>query len=71
MGSLIEKIKNFLFSKNMELAIIGLENCGKTTFTNQLSFGEPKKTFPTIGFNVRNFQKKSILKRFKTKSVGS
>ena len=41
----------------MDLAIIGLENTGKTTLLNQLATGAPKETVPTIGLNLRIVQK--------------
>lgn len=44
-----------LFSKKLELCILGLEGCGKTTFVNQL-MGEHKKTVPTIGLNVKHYK---------------
>lgn len=49
-----------LFSRQMEIVIIGLEHAGKTTFLNQLSFGEARQTTPTIGLNVRTVQKGSL-----------
>ena len=59
MGGLISKLMSLLFNKKLELVLIGLENCGKTTFANQLSLGEPKKTLPTIGLSVKYAKKDS------------
>lgn len=58
MGFLFSKLYQLLFSKKLEICILGLENCGKTTFVNQI-MGESKKTTPTIGLNVKEFQKGS------------
>eukprot|EP00830_Metopus_es_P002193 TRINITY_DN1195_c0_g1_i1.p1 TRINITY_DN1195_c0_g1~~TRINITY_DN1195_c0_g1_i1.p1 ORF type:complete len:182 (+),score=22.76 TRINITY_DN1195_c0_g1_i1:47-592(+) len=60
MGGLISKLKQWLFSKKLELVIVGLENCGKTTFANHLTYGEPKKTLPTLGLNVRYAKKENL-----------
>eukprot|EP00829_Urostomides_striatus_P003979 TRINITY_DN14316_c0_g1_i1.p1 TRINITY_DN14316_c0_g1~~TRINITY_DN14316_c0_g1_i1.p1 ORF type:complete len:116 (-),score=32.91 TRINITY_DN14316_c0_g1_i1:49-375(-) len=59
MGSLFTKLKELLFGKNLELVLVGLENSGKTTFANQLAYGEPRKTLPTFGLNVRYAKKDS------------
>ena len=64
MGGLLAKLKEFLFSKKLELVLVGLENCGKTTFANHLAYGEPKKTLPTIGLSVKYAKKNSINKIF-------
>lgn len=55
MGYLFSK----LFSKKLELCILGLEGCGKTTFVNQL-MGTNKKTVPTIGLNVKQYKKNNV-----------
>jgi ADP-ribosylation factor-like protein 8 len=55
MGFILSK----LFSKKLEMCILGLEGCGKTTFVNQL-MGENKKTVPTIGLNVKSYKKGSL-----------
>ena len=36
----------------MEMAVIGLENAGKTTFVSQLVGKEWERTVPTVGVNV-------------------
>lgn len=48
-----------LFTKKLELCILGLEGSGKTTFVNQL-MGENKKTVPTIGLNVKSYKKNNV-----------
>ncbi|CAG9325493.1 unnamed protein product [Blepharisma stoltei] len=59
MGSLLAKLRS-LFSRKMEMVIVGLENSGKTTFINQLSSGSPGQTVPTIGLNVRTVQQGNL-----------
>ena len=59
MGGLLTKLRA-LFSRKMELVIVGLENAGKTTFLNQISQGEPGQPVPTIGLNVRQVQKGNL-----------
>ena len=59
MGGLFTKLREMLFSKKLELVLVGLENCGKTTFANHLAYGEPKKTLPTIGLSVKYAKKNS------------
>lgn len=61
MGIIWSKIAELLFGKKLEIALVGLENTGKTTFANHLAYGEPKKTLPTYGVNVRFVKHKSIL----------
>lgn len=59
MGSILAKLRN-LFSRKLELVIIGLENAGKTTLLNQLVQGEPLMTVPTIGLNVRSMRRGNV-----------
>ena len=61
MGGIFAKLKETLFGHKMEIVVIGLENCGKTTFANHLAYGEPKRTLPTIGLNVRYAKKGSTI----------
>lgn len=60
MGFMFSKIYQKLFTKKLELCLLGLENCGKTTFVDTL-MGKPKKSVPTIGLNVKNVTKGSKL----------
>ena len=55
MGLMLNKLLNKLWTKKLELCILGLEGCGKTTFVNQM-LGETKKTVPTIGLNVKSYK---------------
>ena len=57
MGEILGKLYNALWSKNMELVIIGLENSGKSTLVGQLCNGEPANVGPTIGVDIKNFKR--------------
>ena len=58
MGFIFSKLYQKLFSKKLELCLLGLENTGKTTFVDAL-MGKPKKNLPTIGLNVKHVKKGS------------
>lgn len=60
MGSLLAKVRS-LFARRMEIVVVGLENSGKTTFINSLSDGNPGDTVPTIGLNVKQFNKGNLI----------
>jgi len=61
MGFIFSSLWNKFFSKKLEICLLGLEFCGKTTFVNNLLGEVHKKTFPTIGLNVKTVQKGSKL----------
>ncbi len=60
MGSFISKLYEKLFNKKLEICLLGLESCGKTTFVDML-MDKPKKSIPTIGLNVKSVKKGSML----------
>ena len=60
MGNLLSKLKSFFSSKEMEIVLVGLENSGKTTLSSQLSFGKPSNKGPTMGLDIRTFQKDKV-----------
>jgi len=39
----------------MEIALLGLDNGGKTTLMHSLTGGAPAKTVPTVGLDVKEF----------------
>ena len=49
-----------LFSKKLEVVIVGLGNSGKTTLLNVLSEGVAVETIPTVGLNVRMIKKGGV-----------
>ena len=74
MGGVFTKLYEYLFSKKLEVCLIGLENTGKTTFVNVL-MGVHKQNLPTIGLNVKQVKKGSKLKniniyRFNYENMG-
>ena len=62
MGSLFSKLLEVLFSKKLEICLLGLENTGKTTFVDTL-MGIHKQNLPTIGLNVKQVKKGSKKKK--------
>lgn len=62
MKSLFERmmkwLRSLLFSRDLELSIVGLQNAGKSTLVNSLSTGTfEEDTIPTIGFNHKEIKK--------------
>ncbi len=68
MGSLLSKLLEVLFSKKLEICLLGLENTGKTTFVDTL-MGIHKQNLPTIGLNVKQVKKGSKKKKIKFKKT--
>ena len=65
MVSYIKQFVNWIYkkfwNKEIELAIVGLQNAGKTTLTNTLTTGTfDEDTIPTIGFNYRRLRKGKV-----------
>jgi ABC-type cobalamin/Fe3+-siderophores transport system ATPase subunit len=58
MGSIFSNLLEYLFSKKLEICLLGLENTGKTTFVDCL-MGIHKQNLPTIGLNVKQVKKGS------------
>ncbi len=57
---LLAKLKDLFANRQMEIVLVGLENSGKSTLTSQLSFEKPTEGGPTIGLDVRTFQKENV-----------
>lgn len=47
-------------AQEMRILMLGLDNSGKTSILYRLKLGKPKKTIPTIGFNVETLEYKNI-----------
>lgn len=62
MGGLISALLEKLFSKNLDLVLIGLNNSGKTTFCECLKLGAMPsiQTAPTIGLNISTVSKNGV-----------
>ena len=61
-----EKILNWLkslfFKRELEFAIIGLQNAGKTTLVEFLTSGKfDEDTIPTVGFNYKQLVKGKVM----------
>jgi ADP-ribosylation factor-like protein 8 len=53
MGAVLQKFLDALYSKQLEVVLIGLENSGKTTLLSVLASGAPMETVPTVGLDVK------------------
>ena len=54
-------VRLLFFNREMELALIGLQNAGKTSFVNVVSGGEfVEDMIPTVGFNMRKVTKNKV-----------
>jgi Arf/Sar family protein len=60
MGNIFGPLLKSLYSKKLEVAIVGLENSGKTTLVNILSGGSQIETAPTIGLSVKMIKKNGV-----------
>ena len=61
---MLEWIKNRFFAKELELAIVGLQNAGKSTLINSLQTGNfDEDTIPTVGVNIRSVKKGKVTLR--------
>ncbi|PWN46741.1 P-loop containing nucleoside triphosphate hydrolase protein [Violaceomyces palustris] len=53
-NSLIAYLRSLLFSKHLEICVVGLQSAGKTSLVNLLSSGQfADEMVPTVGFNMR------------------
>jgi hypothetical protein len=59
---LLNWLKSLFFKKELELAILGIQNAGKTTLVEYLSTEKFKEDqIPTIGFNYKEMTKGKVL----------
>ena len=59
--SFFDWFKSLFFNKQLEIAIVGLQNAGKSTFVELLLSGDyTEETIPTIGFNFRTIKKGTV-----------
>ena len=49
-----------IVKREMRILMLGLDNSGKTSILYRLKLGQPKRTVPTIGFNVETLEYKNI-----------
>jgi ADP-ribosylation factor-like protein 8 len=60
MGGVISSMLDALFSKSLEIVIVGLDGAGKSTLINVLCAGAAGETAPTVGLEVRQFRKGNL-----------
>eukprot|EP00638_Chattonella_subsalsa_P010526 CAMPEP_0117786790 /NCGR_PEP_ID=MMETSP0948-20121206/6036_1 /TAXON_ID=44440 /ORGANISM="Chattonella subsalsa, Strain CCMP2191" /LENGTH=177 /DNA_ID=CAMNT_0005615849 /DNA_START=53 /DNA_END=586 /DNA_ORIENTATION=- len=60
MGNFFQRMIDSLYSKKLEVVLVGLENSGKTTLMNVIASGHPVETCPTIGLNVKVIRKGGV-----------
>ncbi len=54
-------VKSKLWSREIEISIVGLQNAGKSTLTATLADGGfNEDTIPTIGFNYKRMKKGKV-----------
>ena len=49
-----------IVKREMRILMLGLDNSSKTSILYRLKLGQPKRTVPTIGFNVETLEYKNI-----------
>ncbi len=59
-NKLLELIRNRFFAKDLEIAMVGLQNAGKSTLVTSINKGEFEDHLPTVGFNRREFKKGNV-----------
>ncbi|KAK4524663.1 hypothetical protein GAYE_SCF05G2565 [Galdieria yellowstonensis] len=58
---LLAWLKSLFFEQEMELAVLGLQNAGKTTLVNLFATGTfTEDRIPTVGFNLRKVRKGGV-----------
>jgi ADP-ribosylation factor-like protein 8 len=60
MGAVLTRMLEHLYSRQMEVVLLGIEGAGKTTLCNVLASGKPMETVPTIGLNVKVVQRGGV-----------
>eukprot|EP00890_Picochlorum_soloecismus_P004985 jgi/Picsp_1/5488/NSC_02847-R1_adp-ribosylation factor-like protein 8a len=59
--SVLEWLKSLLWTKEMELSLVGLQNAGKTSLVTVLTSGDfQEEMIPTVGFNMRKVTKQGV-----------
>eukprot|EP01027_Heterolobosea_sp_BB2_P004507 GEZU01006904.1.p1 GENE.GEZU01006904.1~~GEZU01006904.1.p1 ORF type:complete len:195 (+),score=53.02 GEZU01006904.1:935-1519(+) len=57
----LDWVRSLFWKQEMELTLVGLQNAGKTTLVNVISYGTHiEDTIPTVGFNMRKVTKGNV-----------
>ncbi|KAI0770272.1 P-loop containing nucleoside triphosphate hydrolase protein [Fomes fomentarius] len=60
-STLLQWLSGLFFSKHAEIAIVGLQASGKTSFVNVLGSGQwSEDVVPTVAFNLRTIKKGNV-----------
>ncbi|KAI5481823.1 alpha/beta-hydrolase [Pseudohyphozyma bogoriensis] len=60
-AAFLQWLRSLFFTKHLEIAIIGLQNSGKTSLVNVLTVGEfSEDMVPTVGFNLKKVTKGNV-----------
>ena len=49
-------VDRMFIKREMRILMLGLDNSGKTSILYRLKLGQPKRTIPTVGFNVETLE---------------
>jgi len=61
MGQVASWLQSLFWSQEMEIAILGLQNAGKSSFVNVINTGHFEESMiPTVGFNMHKVQKGKV-----------
>ncbi|TFK73567.1 Arl8a protein [Pluteus cervinus] len=61
LASIVQWFGGLFFSKTAEIAIVGLQASGKTSFLNVITSGQwTEDTVPTVAFNFRKIRKGNV-----------
>jgi len=60
-GQVFSWFQSLFWAQEMEIAILGLQNAGKSSFVNVINTGTfEENMIPTVGFNMRKVQKGKV-----------
>jgi ADP-ribosylation factor-like protein 8 len=60
-SQILDWLRSFFFTREMELSLIGLQNAGKSSLVNVLTTGSfQQDMIPTVGFNMKKITKGGV-----------